>query len=67
MAFAETVPRKCLGAEVSCWQRFEHLRDAWGMVRRLEMLRHVRNNDNPRSISGISRKLLICSDFQSKI
>jgi len=61
MAFAETVPRRCLGAEVTCWQRFEHLRDAWGMVGRLEMLRHVRNNDNPKSISDDIHKLLICS------
>ena len=67
MAIAETVPRKCLGAEVTCWQRFERLRDAWGMVGRHEMLRHLRSRDNSRSISGDNRKPLICSDFQSKL
>ena len=67
MAFAETVPRKCFGVEVACWQRFERFRPGWRMVGHREMLRHTRNRDNPRSISGVNRKLLICSDFQSQL
>ncbi len=66
MAFAETVPRKGLGAEVMYWQRFKHLRDAWGMAGRHEMLRHVFSRYNKRLIFRINRKLLICRDFQSK-
>ena len=59
MAIAETVPRKCLGAEVTCLQKFECLRRVLGKVGCHKMLRHVRNSDNKRSISGVNRKLLI--------
>ena len=63
MAFAETVPRRCLGAEVTCWQRFECLRRVWGMVGRHDMLRHLHSRDNPRSISEDIRKQLIYNGF----
>ncbi len=66
MAFAETVPRMCLGAEVASWQRFEWLGRVLGMIGRHEMLRHVFSRYNKRLIFRINRKLLICRDFQSK-
>ena len=66
MAIAETVPRKCFEAEVACLQKFECLRHVLGKVGCHEMLRHVRNSDNKRSISGVNRKLLICRDFHSE-
>ena len=66
MAFAETVPRKCLGAEVTCWQRLKRFRDVRGMVGRYELLRHLYSGDNPRSAPGPNRKSLILNCFQSR-
>ena len=65
MATAETVPRMCLYAEVTCLQKFECLRRVTGMAGCHGMLRHVHSRDNKSSFFCISRKLLICSDFQS--
>ena len=65
MATAETVPRKCFEPEVTCLQKFECLRRVLGKVGCHEMLRHIRNSDNTRSILGENHKSLICDDLRS--
>ena len=49
MATAETVPRMCLYAEVTCLQKFECLRRVTGMAGCHGMLRHVHSRDNKSS------------------